>query len=66
MTAESTSKINQAKASTAKPSGKLPYGDKYLGLDLAIRFDLIEESDKTEEGKKAEKSLSFTIKAQRQ
>ena len=52
----------QEKASTAKPLGKPPPGDKSLGLDPAIRFYLIENSDKSEEGEEAEKSLSFTIK----
>ena len=61
--AESISKRNQAKDSTAKPSYKTPSRDKSLGLDPANRFYLIEDGDKTEEGEEAEKPLSFTIRA---
>ena len=52
--ARSISKRNPAKASTAKPSGKPPPGDKSLGLEPAIHFYLIEDSDKTEEGEEEE------------
>ena len=52
--AKSSIKRNQAKASTSNPLGKPPPGDKSLGLEPAIRFYLIEDGDKTEEGEEAE------------
>ena len=49
MTMENTtSKKISVKASTAKPSGKPPPGDKTLGLDKDIRFYTIEYGDNIE------------------
>ena len=42
------------KASTSKPLGKTTPGDKYLGLNPAILFYEIEDSDKTEEVEESE------------
>ena len=61
--ADSISKRNEVKASTAKPSSKPRPRDKSLGIDPAIRFYLIKEGGNTEEGEK-QISLSFTNKAQ--
>ena len=52
------------KASAAKPSGKLPPGDKKFGLDPVIRFYEIEDGDETEK-ENNQKSLSFTTQALR-
>ena len=46
----SISKRNPAKASTAKPSGKPPPGDKSFGIEPAIRFYDIEDGDENERG----------------
>ena len=43
------SKINSAKDSASKPSGRPPPGEKSLGIDPAIGFYEIEDSYKTEE-----------------
>ena len=43
-----TSKKRYIKASSAKPTIKLPPGDKPPGIDPLIRFYDIEDSDKTE------------------
>ena len=51
---KSISKRNYAKASTAKPLGEPPPGDKSLGIDADICFYLIEDVYKTEEGEDAE------------
>ena len=45
------------------PLGEPPPRDKSLGFEPAIRFYLIEDGGKTEEGEEVEESLSFTIKA---
>ena len=42
--------MKTVKASTAKPNTKPRPGDKTLGLDTAIQFYEIEDSDKTKEG----------------
>ena len=63
--AEPISKRNQAKPSTANPSGKPPPRDKSLGLEPAIPFNAIEDGDETEEGEEAE-ILVITTKASRQ
>ena len=47
--ARSISKINQAKASTAKPLVNPLYGDKSLGLDPDIQFYEIEDDYNTKE-----------------
>ena len=52
--ARSMSKRNSANASTAKPSGKIPPGDKSFGLEQYIRFYLVEDGDNTEEGEESE------------
>ena len=52
--ANSISKKSSIKASTAKPSGKLPSGDKNCGLETAIRFYGIEDGDETEKGEESE------------
>ena len=52
--AESIGKRNQAKASTAKPSGKPPPSDKSLWLEPDIRFCFVKEGYKTEYGEEAE------------
>ena len=52
-TAKSISKKSYFKASTAKPSGKLPPGDKTCGLEPDIRFYEIEDGDVTEKGEEA-------------
>ena len=41
-------------ASVDKPLGKPPPGDKTLGIETAIRFYDIEDSDETEEGEESE------------
>ena len=46
---KSISKRNYAKASTAKPLGKPPPGDKSLGVYTGICLYLIEDVYKTEE-----------------
>ena len=46
--AKSISKRSSVKYSIAKPLGKPPHGDKYLGLEPAIHFYLIEDGNKTE------------------
>ena len=48
--ANTISKKSYVKASAAKTLGKLPPGDKNLGVDPEIRFYAIEEGDETEEG----------------
>ena len=51
------SKKSSVKASTAKtldkPSGKPPPGDKTFGIEPAISFYVIEDSDDTEEGEES-------------
>ena len=42
------------KASTTKPNGKTPPGDKYLGIEIYIRFYEIEDGDNNDEGKESE------------
>ena len=51
--ASSISRKSSVKASTDKPSGKPPPGDKILGIDPEIRFYELEDSDNTEEGEEA-------------
>ena len=51
---ERTISLKTVKASTAKPNGKPPPGDKTLGLDSLIRFYEIEDGDNTEKGEEAE------------
>ena len=48
--AKSISKKSYVKASSAKPSGKPPPGDKTCGIDPATRFYEIEDGDGTEKG----------------
>ena len=48
--AKPISKKRSVKASVAKPLGKPPPGDKFCGLDPAIRFYDIEDRDETEKG----------------
>ena len=50
---KSISKRNSVKASTAKPSGKPPPGEKTLGIEPAIRFYEIEDGGNTEEGEES-------------
>ena len=52
--AHTISKKISVKASTSKPSGKPPPGDKTCGIDPAIRFYEIEDEDETEKGEEAE------------
>ena len=44
-------KMKTVKASTSKPNGKPPPGDKSLRVEIDIPFYEIEGIDKTEEGK---------------
>ena len=66
--AKTISTRNVAKASTTKPLGKPLPGDKFLGIEPAIRFYEIEDGDKTEEGEESEifimrdKILTVTLK----
>ena len=46
--------MKTVKASTTKPNGKTPSGDKYLGIEIYIRFYEIEDGDNTDEGKESE------------
>ena len=51
--AKNISKKSSVKASATKPLGKPPLGGKTLGIDQAIRFCAIEDSDYTEEREEA-------------
>ena len=53
-TARTISKRNSEKASTSKPSGNPPPGDKSLEIEPDIRFYKIEYDDKAEEGEDTE------------
>ena len=52
--AKSISKKSSFKASSAKPLGKPPPGDKTCGIEPAIRFYEIEDGDETEKGEESE------------
>ena len=43
-------KMKTVKASTAKPNGKSPPGDKYLKIYPAIHFYKIEDGDNNKDG----------------
>ena len=51
---KTTDKKSSVKASSAKPLGKPPHGDKNLGLEPAIRFYMLEDGDETAEGEESE------------
>ena len=51
--ARSISRKSSVKASTDKPSGNTPTGDKTPGIEPSIRFYELEDSDNTEEGEEA-------------
>ena len=52
--AKTISKKISVKASTAKPLGKPPPGDKTCGIEPDIRFYEIEDGDETEKGEESE------------
>ena len=62
---KTTSKKSSVKALADKPSGKPPPRNKTLGLEMAIRFFTLEDSDETEEWEEAEivvfHDSSFTL-----
>ena len=57
--AKSISKKRSVKASTAKPLGKPPPGDKTCGVDPAIRFYEIEYVDETEKREEVEILVAY-------
>ena len=65
---KTTSKKSSVKALADKPSGKPPPRNKTLGLEMAIRFFTLEDSDETEEWEEAEivvfHDSSFTLSKQ--